>query len=224
MACPMPVALRRVLVGAASALATCGLLLLVFSGSTALTRPAVSPSLPGAGFAFATEGEETEPRAAVAVPLALSYYEHPSGAFIVRYPQDWQLDESERQALFLGPDDLAEILIRFEAPAEVVDLTVYLEHWVTGRYGAMADFKLGQQISQLDGSMLLLSSFTGGDGVRRVADTFGEAHEGVVFVESFVAATGLHDAYLPAFNEVINSLQYNSGAALAAEAAAPQSP
>lgn len=198
------------------------MIFLAVSGSSPFVARRPTPSLPLGAIAFATQEGGAEIDAAINAPLAPTDYQHPSGAFAVSYPQGWQIDESDREVLISGPDDAAEILIRFDVLTGAVDLSKYLQSWVADRYGGFADFTPGKRIEQPDGSLLLLAAFTGDDELHRAADTFGEEHEGAVFIESFVAVTGLHDAYLPLFTEIANSFQYNARAAR--QAAAGQSP
>ncbi|MBI3361435.1 MAG: hypothetical protein HY023_10035, partial [Chloroflexi bacterium] len=219
-----PGARRRLLAAATIALAACGLVFLALSGSTPFTTNRATPTLRLGAFVFATQEGGAEVEATVSARLAPTDYEHPTGAFAVRYPEGWQIDESDREALFTGPDDQAEILIRFDVPAGKVDLKASLQNWAAARYGSLPDFTSGKQIEQADGSLLQLAAFTGDDEIHRAADTFAEEHEGVIFVESFVAVTGLHDAYLPLFVEIANSFQHNAHAARAAASAAGQLP
>lgn len=62
-----------------------------------------------------------------AITLADSPYRHPSGAFTVAYPADWQLDESEDSAQFTAPDGIGEFSVTFE----------------TGQAAAHADYEAG---------------------------------------------------------------------------------
>ena len=217
-----PSARRRALIGVALTLAACGMIFLAVSGSSPFTASRPTLALPLGAFVFATQEAGIEVDATIVAPLAPTDYQHPSGAFAVSYPQGWQIDESDREVQFAGPDDAAEIVVRFDVLTGTVDLSKYLQSWVAYRYGGFADFTPGKRIDQLDGSLLLLAAFTGDDEIHRAADTFGEEHEGAVFIESFVAVTGLHDAYLPVFTEIANSFQYNARAAR--QAAAGQSP
>jgi hypothetical protein len=57
----------------------------------------------------------TAPADVPAVTLAAAPYRHPSGAFLISYPESWQLDESEDSAQFTAPDDLAQFSVTFEA-------------------------------------------------------------------------------------------------------------
>ena len=48
-----------------------------------------------------------------AITIAADPYQHPSGAFRIKHPDGWQIDESEDSAQFTGADDVGEFSVAF---------------------------------------------------------------------------------------------------------------
>ena len=155
--------------------------------------------------------EEAEP-----LPFQPEPYVHPSGAFSIAIPEDWnKVDEDELSAAF--GDKLSRVGVIFVDAEAVLDEDG-MKEFINSTLGIIADtfsedYEVVAEDNALeeDGFYYLTVSFDDGDGD---ADFFYEQWDTVVYILYF--ASFQYEEMNPTWTEIINSYQVDSEAALAA--------
>lgn len=76
--------------------------------------------------------------------LSLQRYSHPSGAFTLHYPADWQIDEAEDATLFNAPGDSALFIAHFAPALNSPPLEAHALQAIASVWGARDHFRIGR--------------------------------------------------------------------------------
>lgn len=154
--------------------------------------------------------------------FAATLYRHPSGAFSVRYPDGWQIDEAEDAALFTAPDDTAQFSIAFTLldSSAIPSFPALAESELRAAWGDLPSFTISQ-IESPSTSDRWISSFTfdqplppDGAPARVTALAIFQMQDGVLFNETFLAQADLQNRIATPFQAIADSLVIDSQAAI----------
>ncbi|MBI3244372.1 MAG: hypothetical protein HYZ49_18995 [Chloroflexi bacterium] len=175
---------------------------------------------PFAGWLSAT-AEAASPFSLTPVTLAPQPYQHPSGAFSVRYPEGWQIDETEDATLFTAPDDSASFGVNFGAA----------DSQVGGGFAAGAASEFRAAWADLPGftlqpdSVSLSNYWSVGFGYDQPATpdhpalpmtglVIVQLRDGVTYRQIFTVRNELQTQFAVVFQTILESLALESHAAL----------
>jgi hypothetical protein len=185
-------------------------------GSGRLPPPQVSTYAPPQAIIFSAP--LAAPAELPAITIAAEPYQHPSGAFSVRYPEGWQLDEAEDSVQFTGPEDSGQFSVTFvgagamvqanysgdlqatwgDLPAfviERIDATHWPDQWE-------AEFAFEQTLLP-DGAV-----------ARLTGRTHYRAQNDLVYIFTSLVHPAYRAQLQPVFQSLLSSLQTDSTAAI----------
>ena len=150
-----------------------------------------------------------------AIPLATDFYHHPSGALSIRYPEGWQIDESEDTALFTAPDDSAQFAVNFAPTDPGTHLSAFADSQLRAAWGDLPNFAIEGTHSDDKASLIQWSAAFGFDQTvlpdRRLTHVRGLAivqlRQGWAFAQTYLARDGSPQAIVSAFQSIAESLQ-----------------
>ncbi len=157
-----------------------------------------------------------------ALTFASQPYRHPSGAFGVRYPDGWQIDEAEDAALFTAPDDSAQFSIAFTLldSAAVGSFPAFAESKLRADWSDLPSFTISQ-IESPAPSDHWRASFTFDqtsppDGALTTVTALAifQMQDGVLFIGIFLAQTDLQNRIATLYQAIADSLVLDSQAAI----------
>ncbi len=157
-----------------------------------------------------------------ALTFASQPYRHPSGAFSVRYPDGWQIDEAEDAALFTAPDDTAQFSIAFTLldSSAVDSFPAFAESELRAEWSDLPSFAISQ-IESPSTSDRWMAYFTfdqtpppDGAPTRLTALAIFQMQDGVLFNETFLAQADLQNRIATPFQAIADSLVIDSQAAI----------
>lgn len=215
----------------ASAIALAGISLLIFSLLPDQTK-SVDRDLPPpfAGWITRSAGPSLLPAStpladSPALTFAAQPYRHPSGAFSVRYPNGWQIDEAEDAALFTAPDDTAQFSIAFTIldSSAIPSFPAFAESTLRAAWNDLPSFAISQ-IESPSASGRWMAYFTfdqtpppDGAPARLTALAIFQLRDGVLFDETFLAQADFQNRMAAPFRAVADSLVIDSQAAILAD-------
>ncbi len=156
-----------------------------------------------------------------AITFAATFYRHPSGAFSVRYPDGWQIDEAEDAALFTAPDDSAQFSITFTVldSAPVDSFPAFAESQLRAAWSDMPSFTMNQITSPASpdrwrATFTFEQTVPGGGPTRLTAIALFQMRDGVLFSETFLALADFQNQIAAPFQAIADSLVLDSQAAI----------
>jgi hypothetical protein len=184
---------------------------------TQSAEPAITERSPFTDWQAAFTGDADSP-----LLLAPNPYHHPSNAFNVRYPADWQMDESEDTVLFTAPDETAQFSVTFVATHDPgVDLAGLADSELRRAWGGVPNFTLDpvQPANTRPDQWSATFSFDHALPLdRSLAHLHGLAifhlQNGRLFTQLFLARAGSPSTLVKAFQAIAESLQINPQFAL----------
>ena len=156
-----------------------------------------------------------------AAPFTLSSeaYSHPSGAFAINLPEEWEIEERDNSIFVSAPDSVASIEVSFvnvgvELDAEALDKFIQANeaNW----FGTFDNYTEEAVEPQADGSLGVLKTLEDG-GAPNTVFSYYWLEGTVVYEQDFWVQTEHYDAYLDGLLEVANSMQTDPDAGAEAD-------
>lgn len=152
---------------------------------------------------------------ATAAP-GLSEYLHPTGAFYLQYPADWQVMDTPEAATITDSLQRAQVYVTFaglDAELEQEPLEEMVSAFARASFGQHPGFEVAETWHLPDESVLATASYARDDGEVVAITLLGEVHAPVIYYQGFVAAARWYDRYLTDFRSMAESFRYDVEAA-----------
>lgn len=174
-----------------------------------------APQAAASPFASWLAGSPPLDSGSAAIPLAVALYHHSSGAFSVRYPDGWQVDESEDTALFTAPDESAQFAVNVVPVDPATQVSAFADSQLRAAWGDLPNFAIDGTQWEDRASLTQWSATFGFDQTvlpdRRLIHVRGAAivqlREGWAFTQTYLARDGFPQTLVNAFQMIVNSLQ-----------------
>jgi hypothetical protein len=166
------------------------------------TRPAPRPT--------ATEAE-VEPTQTTGTGLILSDtpYDHPSGAFSITLPEDWEIDEKNNSVFVTSPDKVVAIEVSFTNvtnPLTEEELNTFILAVEDNWFGTFDNYTAGDFELQSDGSIGVFKTLDLSSGTPQSVFSYYWQEDAIVYEQDFWVDTDQYDTYVDGLVEVANSM------------------
>jgi hypothetical protein len=183
-------------------------------------RPQSTATLQPTAAVGPTEAVPTRtPGSAEAPVIGEEPWDHPSGAFSIRLPDGWDIEEQDNSVFVTAPDDVSSIEVLYINVGVEFDeamLNAFIEAVEENWFGGFADYERGDFELQADGSIGVFKTLTYNDVEQNVFSYYWQ--EGtVVYEEDFWVTAEAYDLYVDGLLEVANSIETDPEAGAEAE-------
>jgi hypothetical protein len=155
-------------------------------------------------------------------PLRLSDndFVHQSGAFSLRLPEDWEIDEKNNSVFVTSPDDVVAIEITFTNVGIAFDETAlanYINAVEENWFGSFASYQPGPFEPQSDGSIGVFKTLELSSGIPQTAFSYYWQEGTVVYTQDFWVDSDQYEHYVAGLLQVANSMRTDPAAGAQAD-------
>lgn len=148
------------------------------------------------------------------ITLAADPFVHSTGAFTIRLPEGWQVDERNYSVAAVESGNGASVQMYFDNVGVQFDTTTrdkYIKAIEENFYGTYANYKLSSQEEQQDGSIGVFKTFDV-DSVSFHISTYYWQAGTVMYIQDLWIPQSVYDSYIDPLLEVANSVKVDESA------------
>jgi hypothetical protein len=175
------------------------------------TRSSVRPT--------ATQADATETGGS-AIILSDTPYDHPSGAFSLTLPQDWEIDEKDNSVFVTSPDKVVAIEVSFtnvSNPLAEDELNTFIQAVEDNWFATFPNYTPGDFEPQSDGSIGVFKTLDLASGTPQSVFSYYWQQDAIVYEQDFWVDTDQYDLYVDGLVEVANSMSTDPSSGTSAE-------
>jgi hypothetical protein len=147
-------------------------------------------------------------------------YEHPSGAFTIQLPEDWEIDEKDSSVFVNSPDNVVAIEISFINVGQEFDeatLFTFIQSVEDNWFATFPNYEAGDFEPQPDGSYGVFKTLELSNGTPQSVFSYYWQLGTVIFEQDFWVDSDAYDQYVDGLLDVANSMTTDPDAGAEAE-------